>query len=1265
MKIKLNNPKQSLGKQFIKLRPLRNEIELFKKNLIRLFDNVDEIEREENQKNHVRDFLRETYYQNTNEVNTKGSIDLAIHNGKTNKDTVGVIIEAKRPGNKSEMISEANMNVKSFHELVLYYLQERVEEKNIDIKHLIITNVYEWYIFDASDFEKIFYRNKSFLKDYEEWKNKQKSASDTYFFYNEIAKKFIDNSDEIINCTFFDIREFETIVKNNSLEDDKKLISLFKILSPHFLLKTPFVNDSNSLNDKFYKELLYLMGLEEVKENNLLIIRRKEDDRQHGSLIENTLRILETEDALYRLPNKMSYGNNREEQYFGVALSLCLTWINRILFLKLLEGQLITYHNGSQEYLFLNYEIIHDFDELYKLFHQVLARDTNERSDFVKDKYHRVPYLNSSLFEFSELETATIKINSLDDSCDIPLMPNSILLGRYNKGEKINSLEYFLSFLDAYDFASEGGDEIAENNKTIINASVLGKVFEKINGYKDGSIFTPGFITMYMSRESLRRAVVQKFNDYFVQNDLPTVDSFDDLYNQIDKIDLTTANAIVNSLKICDPAVGSGHFLVSALNELIVIKSNLGILVDKEGRRVRKKEYELSVENDELIILDENGNLFRYNYQNKESQRIQETIFNERKTIIEKCLFGVDINSNSVKICRLRLWIELLKSSYYKAPDFLELETLPNIDINIKHGDSLLSRFALDADLGQALQKSKWNITSYRLAIDRYRNAANREEKREMERLISSIKDEFQTEIRFNDPLRIKLSKLKGELFTMTNQISLFDKSKTEQEAWDKKVEKLTKEIQKQEEIIAQIQDNAKYKNAFEWRFEFPEVLNEQGDFEGFDVMIGNPPYVQLQANGGELAQLYENQNYKTFARTGDIYCLFYEKGFHLLRPNGLLMFITSNKWMRAGYGENTRKFLAENTNPLLLIDFAGQKIFDAATVDVNILLFSRQKNRGKTEACVVKEKCTDNLSDYIVQNSVKTDFKSYGSDSWVILSEIEKSIKEKIEKAGVPLKDWDINIYRGVLTGYNDAFIINGEKKEEILNNCKTEEERLKTIELIRPILRGRDIKRYSYDFADLYLIATFPSLKIDIEEYPAVKEHLMSFGSDRLKQTGEKGARKKTNNKWFETQDSIGYWEDFYKPKIVWKRIGSILRFAYDDRKCFTLDSTCFATGNNVIYLVAVLNSKLGNYLLQNSPKTGTGDLLISVQAIEPIRVPIIPEDIEYEFRELVNSMLICSDAQNVKFETLINQKVYELYGLVDDEIKFIETQYIQFPR
>ncbi|MDO5523784.1 MAG: Eco57I restriction-modification methylase domain-containing protein [Bacteroidia bacterium] len=854
------------------------------------------------------------------------------------------------------------------------------------------------------------------------------------------------------------------------------------------------------------------MGLEEVKENNVLVIRRRESNRQYGSLIENAIHILQTEDALYRLPNKSSYGNTKDEQYFGVALSLCLTWINRILFLKLLEGQLITYHRGNKDYLFLNTKTIGDFDELYKLFHQVLARDINERAGSVKAKYQRVPYLNSSLFEISELESTTIKINSLDDSSDIELMNNSILSENYKRGEKINLLEYFFGFLDAYDFASEGGDEIAENNKTIINASVLGKVFEKINGYKDGSIFTPGFITMYMSRESLRRAVAQKFNDYFMNNGLSTVQSFDDLYNRIDRIDIQTANEIVNSLKICDPSVGSGHFLVSALNELIVIKSDLGILADKEGRRIRKKEYEISVENDELIILDENGNLFRYNYQNKESQRVQETIFNERKTIIEKCLFGVDINYNSVKICRLRLWIELLKSSYYKSPDFTELETLPNIDMNIKHGDSLLSRYSLDANLGKALQKSKWTITSYRLAINAYRNATNKDEKREMEQLIASIKNDFETEIKLNDPRITRLSKLKGELFEMTNQGTLFDKSKKEQDAWTKRIEKLTKDINNQELIIARIQDNALYKNAFEWRFEFPEVLNDKGDFEGFDVIIGNPPYVQLQANGGELAKSYENQGYETFARTGDIYCLFYEKGCHLLRSNGLLMFITSNKWMRAGYGEATRKFLADKTNPLQLIDFAGQKIFDAATVDVNILLFSKQKNLGKTAACIVKEKCTDNLSNYILQHHIITDFSDYGSGSWVILSDIEMRIKEKIEKVGIPLKDWDINIYRGILTGYNEAFIIDGKKKDEILSNCKTEEERLKTDGLIRPILRGRDIKRYSHDFADLWLINTHNGIKekgispININDYPAIKEHLDNYFL-KLEKRADKG--------------------------------------------------------------------------------------------------------------------------------------------------------------
>src|SRR5690606_34976569 len=258
-----------------------------------------------------------------------------------------------------------------------------------------------------------------------------------------------------------------------------------------------------------------------------------------------------------------------------------------------------------------------------------------------------------------------------------------------------------------------------------------------------------------------------------------------------------------------------------------------------------------------------------------------------------------------------------------------------------------------------------------------------------------------------------------------------------------------------------------------EWMFDIKD---------GFDIVMGNPPYIQLQENGGHLAKIYAGKGFETFERTGDIYTLFYEKGVSLLKDNGILCFITSNKWMRAGYGEKTRKFFSTKTNPIILIDFSGQKIFESATVDTNVLLLSKQKNRQQTKACIVKEKVLNNLSDYFRQNSNKTSFQT--SESWVILSPIEKQIKDKIERIGTPLKDWDIQINYGIKTGFNDAFIISGAKREEILSNCTSDEERQKTDELIRPLLRGRDIKRYSYNFADLYLITTFPSLKIDIEQ-------------------------------------------------------------------------------------------------------------------------------------------------------------------------------------
>lgn len=229
-------------------------------------------------------------------------------------------------------------------------------------------------------------------------------------------------------------------------------------------------------------------------------------------------------------------------------------------------------------------------------------------------------------------------------------------------------------------------------------------------------------------------------------------------------------------------------------------------------------------------------------------------------------------------------------------------------------------------------------------------------------------------------------------------------------------------------------------------------------------------------------------------------------------------------------------------------------------------------------------------------------------------------------------MKDWDIQINYGIKTGFNDAFIIDSVKRNEILSACQTEEERQRTAEIIRPILRGRDIKRYGYEFDDQYIIATFPSRQYNIDDYPALKEFLLSFGIERLEQTGKEyiiddekvKARKKTNNKWFETQDSISYWDEFSRPKIIWKRVGSIIGFSYDEKGLFGLDSTCFATGNHIQYLCCVLNSSMGHYLLNGAPRTGTGDLLISVQAVEPVRVPVI-DDSDEAFSLLINNKAV----------------------------------------
>jgi len=936
----MNNIITALNKAFLKLKPSRSEINEFKANFKRLFTLINDNESEEYNKNLISDFLKDTYYKQAYFMNTKERKDLVIRNGALPDNTAGVIIETKKFSNKSEMVTCENLNAKALQELVWYFLDERITQKNIDIKHLIITNVYEWFIFDAQIFEKLFAQNKTLVKHYTDFINGTALGNKTEHFYKEIAQPFIEKVKEELHYTYFNLKDFQSIIENDNSQDDNELIPLYKILSPQHLLKLPFVNDSNTLDKGFYAELLHIIGLAETKNGGQILIERpKKGERNEGTMLEETISKLHSLNKIKQLKNAAAYGETYEERLFNVALELNITWINRVLFLKLLEAQLIAYHkDNEQDYAFLNFNKIMEYDILERLFFEVLAKDYNDRSKEIAAAYPKIPYLNSSLFEPTELEHSTLLISNLPDDKTIPLLPTTVLKDTQGKKRtgSLKSLQYLLDFLDAYDFSSEGSVEIQEENKTLINAAVLGLIFEKINGYKDGSFFTPGIITMYMCEESLRKATVQKFNEIKGWH----LNNFDELKDRIDPFNKEAreeANAIINQIRICDPSVGSGHYLVSALNEFIAMKSDLKILQDEHKNRIH---HQIKIENDELLVYeaDDNERFFRYNPKNTESQIVQKTLFNEKKTIIENCLFGVDINPNSVKICRLRLWIELLKNAYYK--NATELETLPNIDINIKNGNSLLSRFPLDTDLKTALKKTKISIAEYKNAFHKYQNAENKEQKWELEHFIDKIKNNFRTEINKNSKEVKELQKLKTEYFLKYESTQLFQYALTPEQEKHKK--QLESAIEKIETEIEAVNSNKIYENAFEWRFEFPQVLDDEGNYIGFDIVVGNPPYISTKGITSEFKKALE----KEYGFADDTYNHFFFRGYKILSDKGILSFITPKTFWTTQTKRNLRDLLLSQRLEYI---FDTANPFESAMVDTCITSFYKVKPENNT----------------------------------------------------------------------------------------------------------------------------------------------------------------------------------------------------------------------------------------------------------------------------------------------------------------------------
>ncbi|MCV3458416.1 class I SAM-dependent DNA methyltransferase [Campylobacter lari] len=1249
MHFTLLNEKDFFNPYYRKKQITQNEFDTFCKALTQYIERLESSQSENEDylvANALSPFLTMLNFKTHIKTKQKGKseIDLAIAKDELSKD-LEVLIEAKKPNSK-EFITHTKPNSKALHEAILYYFRNR--EYSFSLKFIIITDFYKFYIFKASEFEELFYKNTSFKKLFEEFQSPNSLfKGNTDEFYKE-AGKLIENSKESLKGFFIDL----AFLKDKQKSNFKNLASIFKTFHKDFLLNEFSPNDANSLNNAFYKELLYILGLSESKQLSKFIITQSEQSKQ-------------AQGTLYHL-----IASKLPKHDFEEVLKFIILWLNRILFLKLIESNLVRF-NDDKTLKFLNYEKIPNFTTLSHLFFDILAKEKHTRT---QSKFSYLPYLNSSLFEKQAIEKTTLEIATLENDALLEYHPHTQLKddkGKSKKG-KVGLLEYLFEFLDSFDFGADEQSEELIKQKELINSSVLGNVFEKLNGYKEGSFYTPSFITSYMCKASIEKVVLDKFNHTFKLD----ATKLSELRTQLrqEKISQEQKLALLNSIRICDPAVGSGHFLVSALNAMLMVHYELGLF---------EEDFYLSVQNDEILVQNHKGQFLEYkrpDFDKDKTHLCQKELFERKKDIIENNLFGVDINPNSCEITKLRLWIELLKHSFYESFDdanYHDLKTLPNIDINIKCGNSLISYFEIHKSLSH-YPNIKERMDKYKRIVKDYKEGFYTDKTliaKEIKNLKESfknfcLKDKFAKEIKQLTNGANEYSKKYGDFLAQDekdeNFRAFFSKNMFEFDFDESAAKKEFKKLKKLYESIFDLESA----NPFEWRFEFSEVLDEGGNFQGFDLIIGNPPYIRQE----DIKELKPNlaKNYKVYKGTSDIYTYFYELGFNVLKQNGVLSFITSNKYTRAGYGEALREFLLKNTTLLEYIDLNGIKVFDSATVDTSILSFEKAKTKDSSFKYLAPNTELLKENDFNIEsilNFNKIAQNSLSKESFTFNDEGTNALKAKIENHGTPLKDWHgLNINYGIKTGYNEAFIITTEKRDEILAKCKDEAEKERTAKLIRKMLRGRDIKRYSYEWAGLWVINTHNGYKsksgekieaINIDEYPSLKQHLKPYYKTLEKRTDKGKTPYNLRN--------CAYLEEFEKEKIVYPETTQGAYFVYDNKGIFLEKTAFFIVCENLKYLLGLLSSNLITYYYKNFSqgcKLGIKGYQYNKHALENLPLPKINsknEKLANELISLVNEILVLKEqdkkANTKTQEDKINSIVYKLYNLNEEEIKIIE--------
>ncbi|EKA2175400.1 Eco57I restriction-modification methylase domain-containing protein [Campylobacter coli] len=1172
-------------------------------------------------------------------------IDLALKKDKQ----IQVIIEAKLPHSK-EFFSQSKPNCKALHECILYYLRER-KALNSSLKHIIITDFYRFYIFKVDLFEELFNKNKYFKEAFENFERKDSHfKGNTDEFYKECEKLLSSEKylDSITRKDLFDEPSLKGVFIDLKpiLEQEKpsfsKLKPLFKIFHKDFLLSEFNPNDANSLNNAFYKELLYILGLCESKQNSKLIIAKSQESK-------------EEQGTFYTAIN-----SKLEEENFETILKLLILWLNRILFLKLIESNLVRF-NDDKNLKFLNFKKIPDFDKLSELFFEILAKGRSARK---KSEFAYLPYLNSSLFEKQSIEN-TLEISNLNNDLKLNYYKNTVLKDDKCKAKKgqVGLLEYLFEFLDSFDFGSDDEQSEILSQKELISSSVLGNVFEKLNGYKEGSFYTPSFITSYMCKESITKVVLDKFNAQF---DLDAKD-ISELRKSLRKEDKKAQKELLNSIKICDPAVGSGHFLVSALNVMLSIYDELNLF---------DEEFYLEVQNDEILITGRKGEFIEYKHPSTPKDKahlIQQELFHTKKDIIENNLFGVDINPNSCEITKLRLWIELLKHSFYQSFDdenYHDLKTLPNIDINIKCGNSLVSYFETGKSLShypnikERMSKYKRIVKDYKEGFYTDKNLIAKEIKNLQESFKNfCLKDKFNKEIKQLTNGANEYSKKYGDFLADEHHDekfkSFFSKNMFEFSFDEKEATKEFANLKKEYDNIFNLESN----HPFEWRFEFPEILDDDGNFKGFDLIIGNPPYIKENDN----KDLFTNtKKLRTYQGKMDIWYHFVGRGFDMLKNNGYLAFIATNNWVTNSGAKKLRNIVLEESQILSLVDFSSFMVFDSASIQTMIMSFQKTKPPKNYEFHFAKittqtpiyEDVINLLKNEKTQNneilSINLTPKKFIDKTLNFTKSDYEELFNKIQKYGKFYLE-ESEVAQGIVPAIDEAFVIKDKNVFSKNEQC-----------FIKEYYTGLSGKFYS-SFTDKYLIyLSNKNYSGNLDDLPNLKQHFQKY-KEILK---ESKIKYKTPNKpYFYLHRERE--EKFFKKgeeKIISqvRCIEPIFVYSnenfYGSRALFFIQ-TCRI---NLKYLTGVLNSKLIAFWLKHKGKIQGNLFKIDKEPL--LNIPVV--NINSKNEKLANKLISLVDeilkakeqdknANTQELENKINSLVYKLYNLTEDEIKIIENK------